>query len=365
VSDARPLGEVARVFLKLGTIGFGGPAAHIALMRDEVVERRGWVDDQRFLDLVGACNVIPGPNSTELAIHLGRLRAGRKGLVAAGVCFIAPAAAIVAVLAWSYVRYGSTPAVEHLLWGVKAVMLAIIGAALVPLARTAARRLPAAIVAIIALGGYLLGVNELLLLFGGGIALTGARVGAPIVVVAVQTARADPELWRIAAAFLKVGALLFGSGYVLLAFLTNDLVRSYGWLTESQLLDAVSIGQVTPGPVFTTALFVGYLLAGWAGAAVATVAIFLPSFVFVALTHRIVGRVRASRWASAALDGINAAAVGLLAGVLVVLAREVFRDAWAIPVAVAASVAALATKVNSVWLVAAGALLGLLRTLVS
>jgi chromate transporter len=354
------LREVARVFLKLGTIGFGGPAAHIALMRDEVVERRRWIDDQGFLDLVGACNLIPGPNSTELAIHLGRRRAGRAGLIVAGVCFILPAALIVAVLAWAYVRYGTLPVAGDLLWGVKAVMIAIVFAAVVGLGRTASRGISTCVITLGAFGLYLAGVNELAVLFGGALLLTGARsIGATFMVAAV------PDLWRIGAAFLKVGALLYGSGYVLLAFLQNDLVRTHGWLTEQQLLDAVSIGQVTPGPVFTTALFVGYVLAGWDGAAIATAAIFLPSFVFVALTHGLIDKIRTSAWAGAALDGVNAAAVGLLGGVLVVLARSVFEDLWAIPIAVTASIVMLVTKVNTVWLVAAGALIGLLRTLLS
>jgi len=365
VSTARPLCEVARVFLKLGTIGFGGPAAHIALMRDEVVVRRRWIDDQGFLDLVGACNLIPGPNSTELAIHLGRRRAGRAGLVVAGVCFIVPAAAIVGVLAWAYVRYGTMPVATDLLWGVKAVMIAIVSGAVVAFARTAVRGLPTGAVAVAACFLYILGTNELAILAGGAVVIAASRfAGAPVVFLAMPIPQpADSDLWRLALVFGKVGSLLFGSGYVLLAFLENDLVKTYGWLTQSQLLDAVSIGQVTPGPVFTTALFIGYLLAGWVGAAVATVAIFLPSFVFVALTHNLVTKIRASTWASAALDGVNAAAVGLLAGVLFVLAREVFRDPWAIPVAAAAAVFAFATKVNTVWLVAAGALLGLSRTL--
>jgi chromate transporter len=362
-SESRPsasLRELAGLFLKLGVIGFGGPAAHIALMRDEVVVRRGWIDDQEFLDLIGACNLIPGPTSTELAIHLGRRRAGRAGLIVAGLCFILPAVLIVGALAWAYTRYGTLPVAADLLWGVKAVMIGVILAAVVGLGRTAVRRVPAGAIAVAACVLYLLGTNELLILAGAALLMAGGRLaGAPLMLVPV------PGLWQIGVAFLKVGALLFGSGYVLLAFLENDLVRNFHWLTERQLLDAIAIGQVTPGPVFTTATFVGYLLSGWDGALVATVAIFLPSFLLVALTHNLVARIRASRWASAALDGVNAAAVGLLAGVLVIFARGVFTDGWAIPVAVAASIVAMGTKVNAVWLVAAGGVLGLLRTLLS
>jgi chromate transporter len=367
LTQTHPLSEVARVFLKLGTIGFGGPAAHIALMREEVVVRRRWIDEQGFLDLVGACNLIPGPTSTELAIHLGRRRAGTRGLVVAGSCFILPAAAIVGALAWIYVRYGRLPVAVDLLWGVKAVMIAIIASAIIAFGRTAVRSIPAGAVAVASCVLYIMGTNELLILAGGAVVIAGARLaGAPLVLLLMPIPQpADSDLWRLGLVFLKAGSLLFGSGYVLLAFLENDLVRTHHWLTQAQLLDAVSVGQVTPGPVFTTALFIGYVLAGWVGAVVATVAIFLPSFVFVALTHNLIAKIRASAWASAALDGVNAAAIGLLAGVLYVLAREVFLDPWAIPVASAAAVVALATKTNTVWLVAAGVMLGLLRTLLS
>ena len=361
--------EVARVFGTLGVIGFGGPAAHIALMRDEVVVRRRWLDEQAFLDLVGAVNLIPGPNSTELAIHLGHRRAGRLGLLVAGVCFIAPAVVIVGVLAWVYARYGSTPVGEDLLWGVKAVMLAVVLGAIVALARSAIGGVRTCIVTLGAFALYLLGVNELAILAAGAVVVAGARAlprRAPVFFVgALAATSADVQLWRLGAAFLKVGALLFGSGYVLLAFLRNDLVRDLGWLTEQQLLDAVAVGQVTPGPVFSTATFVGYVLAGWAGAAIATVAIFAPSFVFVALTARLIPRIRGSAWASAALDGINAAAIGLLAGVLVVLARDALTDWWAVALAVASAAVVLLGRVNSVWIVLAGAVIGLLRTVLS
>jgi chromate transporter len=361
--------EVARVFGTLGLIGFGGPAAHIALMRDELVVRRKWVDDQAFLDLVGAVNLIPGPNSTELAIHLGHRRAGRWGLVVAGTCFIAPAVVIVGALAWVYVRYGRSDIGADLLWGVKAVMLAIVLGAIVALARTAVGDVRTCIVTLGAFGAYLAGVNELVLLAMGAVVVAGTRAiprRAPAFFAgAIAVASTDVQHWRLAGAFLKVGALLFGSGYVLLAFLRNDLVRGLGWLTEQQLLDAIAIGQVTPGPLFSTATFIGYVLAGWSGALVATIAIFLPSFVFVALTARLIPRIRRTPWASAALDGVNAAAIGLLAGVLVVLARQALTDWWAVVLALASAVLVLVARVNGAWLVLAGALIGLLRTVVS
>ncbi len=357
------------LFTKLGLIGFGGPAAHIALMREETVVRRRWLDEQDFLDLVGACNLIPGPNSTELAIHLGRRRAGNLGLLVAGACFIAPAVVIVGGLAWAYTRYGTTPVGADLLWGVKAVMLAIVLGAIWGLGRTAIRDARTAAVALGAFALYLLGVNELVLLAAGALVLAGTRAlfrRAPLVFAGtLATASAHVELWRLGAVFLKVGALLYGSGYVLLAFLRNDLVRDLGWLTERQLLDAVAIGQITPGPVFSTATFVGYVLAGWSGAAIATAAIFLPSFVFVVLTARLIPRIRRSPWAGAALDGVNAAAVGLLAGVLVVLAQTALTDWLAVVVAIGAAALVLWGRINSAWLVLAGGLLGLLRTLVS
>ena len=309
--------EVAVVFLRLGTIAFGGPAAHTALMREELVRRKGWVTDERFVDLMGATNLIPGPNSTELAIHLGWDRARWKGLVAAGACFI-PAALMVTALAWAYVEYGETPAVEWLLYGVVPAVLAIIAHALFALLRTVlwkgrSRVATAGLsaLAVVALAAYLAGVNELVVLFGGAavaaVVVAARRVsghgllGIPLL-LAGSPRFEDPtgaQLAQLFATMLKIGAVLYGSGYVLLAFLEGDFVDRLGWITQQQLVDAVSIGQVTPGPVFTTATFIGYLVAGPWGALVATVGIFLPSFVFVGLLTRITDRLRASPWTSA------------------------------------------------------------------
>jgi chromate transporter len=368
------LGEVVRLFLKLGVIGFGGPAAHIAMMRDEVVRRRRWVTDARFLDLLGMTNLIPGPNSTEMAIHLGYARAGWPGLVLGGSCFIVPAMLIVLSLAWLYARFGATPAATSALYGVIPVVLAIVVQAMWGLARTAIKGPLLAVIGLAVLALSLAGVNELALLFGGGGLAVGARLtrgaraapaalaaalGLPAVALGQGTATAAPvTLGTLGLVFLKIGATLYGSGYVLLAFLRNDVVQRLGWLSDRQLLDAVAIGQVTPGPVFTTATFIGYVLAGWTGAVVATVAIFLPSFVFVALSHPWLPRIRGSRGTSAFLDGVNVAALGLMAAVTWQLARSAITDWFTAALALVAGAALIRGSVNSAWLIAAGAALG-------
>lgn len=369
--------EVAGVFTKLGFIAFGGPAAHIALMRDEVVARRGWVTDQHFLDLLGATNLIPGPNSTEMAIHLGYVRAGWRGLVVAGACFIVPAMLIVLALAWAYGEYGSTPQAEWLLYGIKPVIIAVVAQALYALGRTAIRGVLTGVVAARALGLYLLGVDEIVLLLAGAIlvllARNGRRLlrGAPALLPLLPVGgTAIPGLWLAAQqapfslntlflTFLKIGAVLYGSGYVLLAFLRSDFVEGLGWLTDHQLLDAVAIGQFTPGPVFTTATFVGYLTGGWAGAVVATLGIFLPSFIFVAAINPVVPRLRRSPWTAPLLDGVNAAALGLMAAVTLALGQSALVDPLTFVLAGAALVALLRFKVNSAWLVLAGGLVGI------
>jgi chromate transporter len=377
------LREVVAVFLKLGVIAFGGPAAHIGLMRDEVVRRRKWLDDARFLDLLGMTNLIPGPNSTEMTIHLGYLRAGWPGLVLGGACFILPAMLIVLALAWAYVRYGSYPQADWLLYGVKPVIIAVVVQAVWGLVRTAVKDPISAAVGLGVVALYLARLNELALLFGGGLVVTLARrarlrsragmaaiplagVGAagPALAAAGATAASfSPSTLFLV--FLKIGAVLYGSGYVLLAFLRNDFVNRLGWLTDRQLLDSVAVGQVTPGPVFTTATFIGYLMGGWPGAVLATVGIFLPSFVFVALSHPLIPKVRASPWTSALLDGVNVAAVGLMAGVTVELARAAIVDPLTAALALAAAVLLIRFRINSVWLIAGGAALGIASRLVS
>jgi len=366
------LGELARLFLRLGTTAFGGPAAHIAMMEDEVVARRGWLTREQFLDLLGATNLIPGPNSTELAIHIGHARAGFPGLVVAGACFILPAALIVSALGWAYVRFGALPQVAGLLYGAKPVVIAVVVQALWRLFRSAVRGWETALVAVAAAAANALGADELVVL-GAAAALTAgaelarsaaarSRHGVAALLAASLPAGASAgsvALWPLFGFFVKVGSVLFGSGYVLLAFLRSGLVEQRGWLSEGQLLDAIAVGQVTPGPVFTTATFIGYVLAGGAGAAVATAGIFLPAFVFVALSATLLPRLRQSRVAGALLDGVNAASLALMAVVTARIAGAALVDLPSIGLAVVSAVLLLAYRVNSGWLVAAGAAIGL------
>lgn len=362
------LRELVAVFGTLGIIGFGGPAAHIALMRREVVVRRSWLNDQQLIDLVGVTNLIPGPNSTEVAMHIGRLRAGGVGLVVAGLAFILPAAAVVLGLAWAYVTYGTTPAAEGLLYGVKPVIVAIVCAALVAFARTTLRGPLRAAVAVGVGVLWLVGVNELALLAAGATTVALVRLGSSHPWAAIglalpaATAAASVNLLTLGAVFLKAGALLYGSGYVLLAFLRGDLVERLGWLTDAQLLDAVAIGQLTPGPLFTTATFVGYVLAGVAGAGIATVAIFLPAFVFVALIGPVADRLRDRPLTSALLDGVNAAALGLMGVVSAQLGLAAVRDPLTLALLLGSAAALWWGRIPSVLLVLAGAGAGLAAT---
>lgn len=364
--------EVAQLFLKLGCIAFGGPAAHIALMREEVVRRRRWIDEQHFLDLLGASNLIPGPSSTELAIHLGYVRAGWRGLIVAGTLFILPAMLIVMALAWAYERFGSLPEATAILYGVKPVILAVVLQALWTLGRTAVKDWLLAAIGLGALGLYLLGVNEIVILVLAGALVAGLRLGVrrrealalllPNVSLAVAGAQAgvDVSLWRLFLIFLKIGSVLYGSGYVLLAFLRADLVEGTRWLTDQQLLDAVAVGQFTPGPVFTTATFIGYLVASWPGAILATIGIFLPSFILVAITNPWIPRLRSSAWTSAVLDGVNVASLALMAAVTAQLGQAALIDPLTIGLLLAAAVLLIRFTINSAWLVLAGGVIGLL-----
>jgi chromate transporter len=385
-SRGHALREVAALFLKLGVIGFGGPAAHIAMMRDEVVMCRRWVTDERFLDLLGATNLIPGPNSTEMTMHLGHVRAGWRGLITAGVCFILPAMLLVMTLAWAYVEYGSTPEAGWLLYGVKPVIIAVIVQALWGLSKTALKKPLLAVVAVGVVALYLLGFNEIALLFGGALLVMllenaqrmwsqrGAGAASaliplpgilPMLAAQAGSSAAGFSLWTLFLTFLKIGAVLYGSGYVLLAFLQNDFVERLGWLTQQQLLDAVAVGQLTPGPFFTTATFIGYVLGGVPGGVVATLGIFLPSFVFVAITNPIVPRLRRSTWTASLLDGVNAATLGLMAAVTWELGRSALVDWITVVEALAAAFLLIRCKVNSAWLVLGGALVGLIVKAIS
>ncbi len=365
--------ELALLFLRLGATAFGGPAAHIAMMEVEVVQKRAWLTREQFLDLYGATNLIPGPNSTEMAIHIGYLRAGWAGLIVAGACFILPATLIVSAIAWAYKSYGWLPAAARVLFGMRPVIIAIVAHALYKLARTAVKDLFLGVVAVLATALALTGANELVLLGGIALAVAFARSVkrapislwlAPAPLVAASTAAAPFGLLPLFLFFLKIGSILFGSGYVLIAFLRSDLVERWHWLTESQLLDAVTVGQVTPGPVFTTATFVGWLLAGPTGASLATLGIFLPAFVFVAISGPLVPRLRRSPTAGAFLDGLNVASLALMAAVTLELGRSaIFAQPGVLPPAIAlVSLLALVLlpRLNSIWLVLAGALLGAL-----
>ncbi len=364
----KPLAEVALLFLRLGATGFGGPAAHIAMMEDEVVRRRGWMDRAAFLDLLGATNLIPGPNSTEMAIHIGRVRAGWPGLVVAGVCFIVPAAAVVISLAWLYVRTGSLPEAGAVMRGVKPIMIAIVLQALYALGRTALRTWPLAAVAVASAAAVILGAHELTVLAAAGFLAVVARKRRPpsgvffaVPAAAVPVvATATFNLGVMFALFLKIGAVLFGSGYVLLAYLRADLVERLRWMSEQQLLDAISVGQITPGPVLTTATFIGYVLGGVPAAVLATLAIFLPAFVFVALSSRLIPKLRRSPVAGSFLDGVNAASLALMAVVTMQLGRAAVFDVTTAAIALAGAVLLVTFRLNSVWLVLAGAAAGLL-----
>jgi len=371
---ASRLVELARVFLRLGATSFGGPAAHIAMMEDEVVRRRGWLSRDEFLDLLGATNLIPGPNSTEMAIHVGHRRAGWIGLLVAGVCFVLPAMTIVWALAWAYVRFGRLPEAAHLLYGVKPVIIAVVLQALWGLGRSALKNRGLFVAALIAAALSAAGVDELLILFGTGAAMvlvtrvvkdgrtrdTAFLPLLPSLGLAALAAAQPFQLSTLFLVFLKVGAVLFGSGYVLLAFLRAELVVRLGWLSEAQLLDAVAVGQVTPGPVFTTATFVGYVLGGHAGAAAATLGIFLPAFFFVAVSGPLVPRLRRSAAAAGFLDGVNAASLALMAVVTWQLGWSAVRDGPTALLAAGSAVLLLRYRVNSSWLVAGGAVAGML-----
>ncbi len=374
------LGEVFRLMLRLGLTAFGGPAAHIAMMHDEVVKRRKWVTDQHFLDLLGATNLIPGPNSTEMSIHLSYVRAGWAGLFVGGASFIIPAMLMVMALAWAYVRFGTTPAADAILYGIKPVVIAIVLNALVGLGKKAVKGPLMAVVGLAVLGLYFVGLDNVLLLVGGGalimIVLNVRRLAstppgggdaapllAPLAGLGIPAALAAARpftLGLLFLTFLKIGSVLYGSGYTLLAFVERDFVDRLGWLTTQQIIDAVAIGQLTPGPVFTTATFIGYVMGGFPGAVLATVGIFLPAFVFVAISNPLIPRLRESPWAGGFLDGVNVAALGLMAAVTIELARAAFVDAITVGVAVVSAVLVMRYKVNTTWLILGSAALGLI-----
>ena len=382
------LRELAFFFLRLGITAFGGPAAHIAIMEDELVRRRKWLSREKFLDLLGASSLIPGPSSSELAIHIGYLRAGWAGLLVGGVCFIFPAAILVGIISWAYVRFGHLPAVSALLYGVKPVVIAVILQALWGLGRTAVKSWVLAIAGLLCMGLSFAQVSVLVILFGTGAILAcihalsrnrtgnqktkgalsfisvwrGVRTALARIFPwagATGAATAIPGMWPLFLVFLKIGSIVFGSGYVLLAFLRADLVVHRAWVTDAQLVDAVAIGQVTPGPVFTTATFLGYLLRGPLGALVATVGIFLPAFILVAASGPLIPLIRRSSTAGAFLDGVNVASLALMAAVSYQLGRSAITDWLTAGLAIVGAVLLVRFRINSAWLVLGGAIVGI------
>ncbi len=367
LSESKKLKEVAQVFFKLGCIAFGGPAAHVAMMEDEVVTKRKWMTQEHFLDLMGATNLIPGPNSTEMTMHCGHERAGWKGLFVAGACFIFPAVVITACLAWLYVKYGQLPAVEPFIYGIKPAVIAIILMAAYRLGKKAIKTTTLAILAVATIIVCLLGVHEIVALFGCGI------IGLLIYFAKRQTTTANSFIpffffqfsslvkigsLKILLSFLKVGAILYGSGYVLFAFLDAELVAN-NLLSRQELLDAIAVGQFTPGPVLSTATFIGYQLNGFSGSLAATLGIFLPSFLFVLILNPLIPKMRQSKWISAFLDAVNVAAVGLIVAVVIEMGLETLTDWRMIIIAVAALVTVFVLKkLNSAYIVLGGALLG-------
>jgi chromate transporter len=368
------LKDVARLFLRLGFTAFGGPAAHIAMMQQEVVEKRKWMSEEHFLDLVGATNLIPGPNSTEMAIHIGRERAGWRGLILAGLCFILPAVLITAFFAWLYKQYGQLPEVQPYIYGIKPAIIAVILAAVYPLARKSVKSIQLGIIGAVVLILSLLDVNEIYLLFGAGIfalVWTSLKIRKtthsifPFTLIQIiNTVFLSTTNIKLFWIFLKIGAILYGSGYVLFAFLDTELV-STGLLTRQQLTDAIAVGQFTPGPVFSSVTFIGYQINGWTGAAISTIGIFLPSFVFVALLNPLVKLMRTSKLSAVFLDAVNVASVAIIVAICYAMSRDSVNDWRTIIIAVASVVVTFGfRKINSAWIVLGGAFSGYLLSLI-
>ena len=364
--------EIGRQFFKLGLIAFGGPAAHIGMMEDEFVTRRNWLSREHFLDLVGATNLIPGPNSTEMTMHIGYERGGWPGLFVAGASFIFPAATLTLLVAWLYVTFGELPQVQPLLWGIKPAVLAIILSAVSKLGKKAVKGWQTAVLGGLVFIAVWFGLDEVFALLLGGFlgmlvwGLWRQARGLPLLLwwpsmfsfTTIQERETAVSLWNLAVFFLKVGFTLYGSGYVLVAYLQGGLVDNLGWLTQTQLLDAIAMGQFTPGPVLTTATFVGYLVAGLPGAVIATIAIFLPSFLFVLILNPLIPKMRQSRWLSAFLDAVNISAVAVMVAVLIALGQNTLTDWTAVLITGLSIIAVFHFKLNSIWIVLGGAGLG-------
>lgn len=375
MKNTENLKDIAILFLKLGIIGFGGPAAHISMMQNEVVTKRKWISQQHFLDLIGATNLIPGPNSTEMAIHIGREKAGWKGLITAGVCFILPAVFITGIFAWLYKKYGALPEIQPFVYGIKPAIIAVILSAIFPLAEKSFKSIGLIILGLLVLTGSLLGYNEIFLLFGAGILyvlitfLRPRRSGdlknfIPIIYLQGSEYNLIPSLnFKLFLIFLKVGSILYGSGYVLFAFLDAELVAS-GMMNRKQLIDAIAVGQFTPGPVFSSVTFIGYQINGWGGAAVSTLGIFLPSFLFVALLNPLVKKMRNSKIFSVFLDAVNAASVAIIVSVCISMGIETVTDWRTILIAVVCLYISFRyRKINSALIVVSGSVMGYLLNL--
>lgn len=365
-----PIAEIAKLFLKLGFIGFGGPAAHIAMMQKEVVVKRKWMSEQHFLDLLGATNLIPGPNSTEMAIHIGYDKGGWKGLIVAGLCFILPAVFITGIFAWLYQQYGQLPEVQPFVYGIKPAIIAVIIGAVFPLAKQSVKSTFLAVVGIAVLALSLLGISEIYLMFGAGTLAVAffyfqhrktntLQSIAPFIILQItQSPLLSETNTKLFWIFLKIGAILYGSGYVLFAFLDTELVAT-GLLTRQQLMDAIAVGQFTPGPVFSSVTFIGYQINGLSGAVISTIAIFLPSFVFVALLNPLVKKIRNSKSLSVFLDAVNIASVSIIAAICITMGKESISDWRTILIAfISAIVVFKFKKINSTFFVLGGALLG-------
>jgi chromate transporter len=377
MNEKQKVKEVAALFLKLGFIGFGGPAAHIAMMREEVVVKKKWLEEQHFLDLIGATNLIPGPNSTEMAIHIGHERAGWKGLIVAGFCFIVPAVLLTGVFAWLYKDYGQLPEIQPFLYGIKPAIIAIILGAIFPLAKKSLKTVQLGIIGCIVLLLALLQFNEIMLLFGAGFlalfwnsltnknASTKENIWIPLMLFPIsKTTLLAPTNFNLFLIFLKIGAILYGSGYVLFAFLDAELVAK-GLLTRTELIDAIAVGQFTPGPVFSSVTFVGYQINGISGAFISTLAIFLPSFAFVALLNPLVKKMRNSKPFALFLDAVNVASIAIIVAICYELGRDTITDWRTIVIALLSIVLVFKyKKINSAFVVLGGALVGYLLMIV-
>lgn len=370
MEEKNNLKEIAKLFLKLGIIGFGGPAVHIAMMQDEVVVKKKWLSEQHFLDLIGATNLIPGPNSTEMAIHIGHEKAGWKGLIVAGICFIFPAVIITVFFAWLYKEYGQIPEVKPFLYGIKPAIIAIIFSAIVPLAKKSLKTIQLGIIGTVVLILSLLNYNEIILMFGAGIIAlliyylkqnTNKSINAFIPLTLFQVSNTNiisPTNLNLFLIFLKIGAILYGSGYVLFAFLDAELV-STGLLSRTQLIDAIAVGQFTPGPVFSSVTFIGYQINGFSGALISTIAIFLPSFVFVALLNPLVKKMRNSKLFSTFLDAVNIASIAIIISICLAMAKETIIDWRTILIALLSIVVTFNyKKINSAFIVLGGSIIG-------